>query len=86
MSATAMSRPRGPKLGRNTLPSFGAALEMHEMLIDGKDVLAKEIEASAKTEGFSTKQLRTAGEKIGVIKWKETGTLKGDWFWRLPKR
>ena len=58
---------------------------LREMLIDGKDVPAKEVEASAKMEGFSGKQIRTAGEKIGVIKWKETGTLQGDWFWRLPE-
>ncbi len=35
MPSTAAVRPRGPELGRNTLPSFGAALAMHALLIFG---------------------------------------------------
>jgi colicin import membrane protein len=33
MSATALRRPRGPELARNSLPSFAAALAMHALLI-----------------------------------------------------
>jgi colicin import membrane protein len=35
MPSTAAMRPRGPELARNTLPSFGAALAMHALLILG---------------------------------------------------
>jgi colicin import membrane protein len=34
-SAAAVRRPRGPELGRNTLPSFVAAVAMHALLIAG---------------------------------------------------
>jgi hypothetical protein len=57
---------------------------LHEILKDGKPVLQKEIEAAAKAEGFTEKQLRTARERLGIHTNKEEGKMGGGWFWQLP--
>jgi hypothetical protein len=56
---------------------------LHEMLKDGNPVLQKEIEEAGYAKGFTEKQLRTAGERLGVHVFKEPGKMDGRWFWRL---
>jgi hypothetical protein len=47
-------------------------------------VLQKEIEAAAREIGIASRTLRRAKEAIGVVAWKEKGSLLGRWFWRMP--
>jgi hypothetical protein len=48
-------------------------------------VLVTVIEERAATRGFSKDQLNRARRKMGVVPFKEKGTLGGRWFWALPQ-
>jgi hypothetical protein len=57
---------------------------LHEMLKDGNPVLQKEIEKAGEAKGFTSRQLRTARENLGIHTGKEPGKMGGGWFWQLP--
>jgi hypothetical protein len=44
------------------------------------------IEERAAACGFSKDQLKRAKQKMGVVAFKEKGTLDGQWLWALPQR
>jgi hypothetical protein len=56
-----------------------------EALRDG-ELPAKQLRAEAEEHGFSTKNLRTARQHLGVIVTKRGGLGKSSWFWSLPER
>jgi hypothetical protein len=58
---------------------------LRELLKDDKRVAKKEIEEAAEERGFSKKQVRTAGQKLGVRIFKEKGKIDGGWLWQLPR-
>jgi putative DNA primase/helicase len=59
---------------------------LYELLKDGKEVPAKDIEAAAEAEGFSEKQLRTAKEKLAIESIPVPGKMAGGRMWKLSKR
>jgi hypothetical protein len=59
---------------------------LRDLLSDGKRVSKKEIEEAAEEHGFSKKQVRTAGLKLGVRIFKEKGKIDCGWLWQLNGR
>jgi hypothetical protein len=45
----------------------------------------KVIEDRATKHGFSIDQLRRAKRRMGVVVFKEEGTMEGSWFWALAQ-
>ena len=50
----------------------------------GEPVAQKVIEQDGKANGFSSRTLRRASTKLGIIKEKEKGVEHGRWFWSMP--
>ncbi|WP_221063807.1 AAA family ATPase [Methylomagnum ishizawai] len=60
-----------------------ANMEWLRNLLGNGGMVASDVEVEAKEAGISSKQLRTAREKLGVQPVKRE--FSGGWFWQLPK-
>jgi putative DNA primase/helicase len=58
---------------------------LRDLLADGKPVTVKEVEAAAAKHGFTTDQLRTARQRLGIVPFKEPGVMGGGWLWQLDQ-
>jgi hypothetical protein len=56
---------------------------LKDLLGDAEPRLATEVFAEGRQRGFTERQLRRAGDKIGVECRKGEGTFEGKWFWSL---
>ena len=54
-------------------------------LLTGGAVEMKTIEDKATERGFTIEQLRRAKRKMGIVAFKQTGTMEGHWFWALAQ-
>jgi DNA polymerase len=48
-------------------------------------VPVKTVEDKAAERGFSIDQLKRVKRKMGIVTFKQEGTLEGHWFWALPQ-
>jgi hypothetical protein len=51
----------------------------------GGPVSVRTIHERSKVYRFSEHQLDRAKRKLGVVAFKEPGTLNGGWYWALPE-
>jgi hypothetical protein len=54
-------------------------------LLAGGPMEIKTIEDKAAERGFTIEQLRRAKRKMGIVAFKQTGTMEGHWFWALAQ-
>jgi hypothetical protein len=62
----------------------GPVMTLMNLLANGP-VPTKTIEERGIACGFSVDQLKRAKRKMGVVRFKETGKIDGQWFWALPE-
>lgn len=55
-------------------------------LLSKGPMLVEEIEDAVKGNGYSPATIKRAKQSFGIESYKETGSLDGKWFWKLPDK
>jgi hypothetical protein len=65
-------------------PERDKAEEWLEGLLSGGPMKQADVEQAIEGSFHTTRTVRRAADKLGVIKEKEKGKMDGKWLWRLP--
>jgi 5S rRNA maturation endonuclease (ribonuclease M5) len=55
-------------------------------LLSKGPLFVEEIEDAVKGNGYSPATIKRAKQSLGIESYKETGSLEGKWFWKLPNK